>query len=101
MLKPLSSCILYFENYPFQIKHDSRNLLIDASEENNSFGRLINHSSRHANAKGERRVIENNVYVLIISTQQISAGEEVLFDYGRDYEGIPSCVLGCRHCKKE
>ena len=62
-------------------------LLVDAKEQGN-YLRFANHSSKNANASsklvydaGHRRW-----HVLLVASQQIRRGDQVLFDYGQGYD---------------
>jgi hypothetical protein len=62
---------------------------------------MVNHSSRHPNARPTKKIIEDNVHILIIAVKEIQAGQEILFDYGDSQSTLPDCVPGCPICFKE
>lgn len=84
-----------------KVEHDGQRIIIDPGEEDGSWGRLINHSSVHPNAKGERRVLGGEVHILIVAIKDIRAGQEIFFDYGNQYTTVPACVEGCKQCARK
>lgn len=69
-------------NYILEFKYREKRWGIDATEEDGSFGRLINHSRKCQNAKpllGEKNEIP---YIYFVATRDILKDEEILYDYG-------------------
>uniref|UniRef100_A0A915KI84 SET domain-containing protein n=1 Tax=Romanomermis culicivorax TaxID=13658 RepID=A0A915KI84_ROMCU len=59
---------------------------IDASAEDQSIGRLINHCKRHANLKPTAKCFDDGALaVLFVAKREIDVGEQLLFDYGNKY----------------
>ena len=64
-------------------KHDSRKLCVDATMEDDSMGRLINHSITHSNLRMKVVVVERgNPQVVFVASKTIYPGNELLYDYG-------------------
>lgn len=63
--------------------------VIDASKRGNSM-RFVNHSSLAPNAKYLRVLVDGIQHILIVAARDISAGEQILFDYGEDYWAVRS-----------
>ena len=60
---------------------------IDASKETGRFGRLVNHSIMAANTVAKVVVVDQVPRLTLFALTDITAGEEILFDYGdRDPE---------------
>ena len=55
---------------------------IDATEEDGSFGRLINPSQTKPNLKVKHTAVDGVPRVFFIASDNIKSGEELLFDYG-------------------
>ena len=67
----------------FFFKIHERSWCLDASEENFTFGRLINHGRRAANVKPEACNDANGrPAVRFVALMDIPAGSELLYDYG-------------------
>lgn len=82
--------------YNFQFRGAKGWYVINGEYEDLSFGRLINHSKLHPNCKAILKTIDCRVLVFIVTTKDIIAGQELLFDYmGYD---LPDCVEGCNEC---
>ena len=65
-----------------------------------TYGQLINHSSLHPNAIPRTYVTEKGKLEIIFSSQHdIKTGEEILWDYGENYNGVEPCVESCMKCK--
>ena len=85
----------------FQLQNGTDHIVIDANEDNGSYGRLINHSKRHPNVKPVPHKERGNFKtILFLAMADIDAGEELLFNYGEMYHaGIFDCVEGCSKCR--
>jgi len=82
------------------MQHNSKFTVVDATAVD-KIGRLINHSSRHPNARPTKKILGKNVHILIIAIKEIQAGQEILFDYGDSQSTLPDCVPGCPTCFEE
>ena len=68
----------------------------------NTFGKFINHSSIHANIGTKVLVIDKGkLDVLFYSLRKIKVGEQLLWDYGRIFDGFSNCVKDCFQCLKQ
>lgn len=54
---------------------------IDATEEDGSLGRLVNHSKLHPNVE-VKVVAEDRSYLCLFAKTTIESGHELLYDYG-------------------
>ena len=54
---------------------------VDATQETNRLGRLINHS-KCGNCQTKLHDIDGVPHLILIATRDIAAGEELLYDYG-------------------
>ena len=55
---------------------------IDATAESGKLGRLLNHSKTHGNCHTKLVEIKGNPYLILVASRDISAGEELQYDYG-------------------
>ena len=63
---------------------------IDATAENGTFGRLLNHS-RCGNCKTKLHAIKNKPHLILIADRDVEEGEELTYDYGdRSKDAIES-----------
>ncbi|KAL8579734.1 hypothetical protein ACOMHN_064588 [Nucella lapillus] len=67
--------------YMYYFIHQGRRLCMDATEETDRLGRLVNHS-RRGNLKAVLVIAENCPHVVFLADRSIQAGEEVTVDYG-------------------
>ena len=80
---------------------------IDATEEDDSQGRLVNHGC-HPNLKPTPSTINGEFYILFKAVRDIAAGEELLYDYGQRagsksdrYPWLNWCPDTCRKCESK
>ena len=66
----------------YSIKVKDVTYCLDATEENNTLGRLINHSKKHYNLKPKTATVNGTPKLFFIASQDIAPGEELLVDYG-------------------
>ena len=57
-------------------------LAIDATEDDGSLGRLINHSRQSPNVVMKTHVVEGKPRVVFVACKEIEIGEEITYDYG-------------------
>ena len=69
-------------SYILFFTHDSRRLAIDSTEENGTFGRLINHSSKSPNVVMKVVKVERQPVVVFVALQDIEENSELMYDYG-------------------
>jgi hypothetical protein len=64
-----------------------------------SHGKMINHSKECGNVI--KKVYEGADYQPVVffkATTQIKSGEQLLYNYGKKYRELPSCVPHCKKC---
>lgn len=90
-------------SYVYQFSHNSKPLAIDASDEDGSLGRLINHSI-HPNLNTKHIVLDGQDHLLFIANEDINIGEELCFNYGDRKSKEPflkTCIKkDCNICQK-
>lgn len=97
----------FMSHYLYEIpNYKGQYYAIDASGEDNSQGRLINHAC-HGNLKPKQSIIDGNFYILFHAARDIERGEELLYDYGQRapkksdrYPWLNSCTDTCQKCSK-
>ena len=95
---PISrNCIIFREQqykkenkgcYLMFFKFNSKRLCIDATEEDGSLGRLINHSLHGPNLKMKVVTVDDKPRVVFIASRTIKEGEELLYDYGEQRKAV-------------
>ena len=55
---------------------------VDATEEDGTLGRLINHSRTFANLKSQGIEVDETPHLIFYATRDIKPEEELLYDYG-------------------
>lgn len=68
-------------SYILEFKFKEKRWAIDATKEDGTFGRLINHSRLLQNIKPVVGVIDDIPYVYFVALRNIAKGEELLYDY--------------------
>ena len=69
-------------SYLYFFKAQNKSWCLDATEETNRKGRLINHSKLHPNIKPKVVIQKGTPRIVFIATCDIHKGHELLFDYG-------------------
>lgn len=59
-------------------------LSIDASREDDSFGRLVNDEHKHPNCRMKKIEVEGKPHLCLFALKDIKEGEEISYDYGGD-----------------
>ncbi|XP_038944674.2 N-lysine methyltransferase KMT5A-like [Rattus norvegicus] len=72
---PSTGCYVYYFQYL------SKTYCVDATQETNRLGRLINHS-KCGNCQTKLHDIDGVPRLILIASRDIAAGEELLYDYG-------------------
>ena len=88
--------------YEFNFEQNGRNvcLYLNHSSESYTYGKFINHSRSHFNVIPKVLLFsDGKPEILFVSDRLIPEGDQILFDYGRWYEGVNKCVAGCRKCQ--
>ena len=76
----------------FYLNYDS----VLQKEIGKTFGKFINHSSIPANIGTKVFVIdEGELDVLFYSLRRTKVGEQLLWDYGKIFDGVSNCVKDC------
>ena len=78
----MAGCYILF------FKHNSRRLAIDATKEDSTFGRLINHSISDPNVSMKIIPVDNKPIIVFVALRDITKGEEIQYDYGERREAI-------------
>ena len=69
-------------SFMFFFKYEERSFCIDATENSQRLGRLINHSIANANIKPKVIFHKNSPRIVFFSTRIIGKGEELSYPYG-------------------
>lgn len=69
-------CYMYFFEYKTKI------WCIDATEETERLGRLLNHSKTGGNCRTQLIEIDSKPHLILVAARDINPGEEMLYDYG-------------------
>ena len=70
------------------------------SKRDETYGQLINHSSLHPHAIPRTyATAKGKLEIIFCSQHDIKRGEEILWDYGKNYNGVEPCVKSCMKCK--
>lgn len=70
------------------------------SKRDKTCGQLINHSCLHPNAIPKTYATgKGKLDIIFWSKRDIKNGEEILWDYGKNYNGVDPCVESCVKCK--
>ncbi|XP_046367755.2 N-lysine methyltransferase KMT5A-like [Haliotis rufescens] len=75
--------------YTFQIIHRSTRFWVDASDEDGSYGRLINDEWRIPNIRSRTIFVDGEPHVSFFALRSIIAGEEIHYDYGGSENFLP------------
>ena len=67
--------------YILEFKFNKRGWAIDATEENGTFGSLINHSKLNQNIKPVVEVKKGQPTIIFVVLRYIKINEELLYDY--------------------
>lgn len=69
-------------SYMFFFEHRAKKWCVDATEETEYKGRLVNHSLRNANLKARVVDIGRSHHLILVACRNVEIGEELLYDYG-------------------
>lgn len=72
---PKTGCYMYYFQY------QSKTYCIDATKETGRLGRLVNHS-KNGNCQTRLHPIDGTPHLILVASRDISAEEELLYDYG-------------------
>jgi cytochrome c553 len=88
-----------FGNYLMQFTFWEKKYFYYHNEETlETYGKLINHSAIHPNCTPKVFRKEGTPVIVFLALRDISAGEELSYDYGKDYEGVEQCLTSCVTC---
>lgn len=69
-------------SFMYFFQHKNKRFCVDATEETNYKGRLINHSTIHPNLKTKVIEIGGKLHLILIANRAIEMNEELLYDNG-------------------
>lgn len=70
----------HFYTYIFHVKQ--KKYVVDATVDDGSYGRLINHSKKHPNVRAKPVEIDGAPAIVFLALGDIEAGVELRYDYG-------------------
>ncbi|CAF2311009.1 unnamed protein product [Rotaria sp. Silwood2] len=85
--------ILYGRNhdigcYMYYFRWGEKVFCVDATEETNRLGRLINHSRKNSNCQPKVFVVRDQPRLILVALRDIEIGEELFYDYGERRKDI-------------
>lgn len=94
-------CDYLVELYEYTKKKTRQYFYLNSNPcEDNTFGQLLNHSSLHPNVVPKVYVTsKGELDIIFYCKRNILLGEQVVWDYGKSYSGVNSCVSSCLKCK--
>lgn len=69
-----------FYRYSFPLNR--RNYVLDATTEDGTMGRLLNHSRKHPNVRMQAVMLDGTPAVVIVANKDLEVGTELRYDYG-------------------
>ena len=75
-MDPKIGCYMYY------FRHNNKCMCIDATDESERYGRLINHSMKLPNCLSKVVILEGKPRLIFVAKTDIAAGTELLYDYG-------------------
>ena len=69
-------------SYMYFFEYKSKKYCIDATEETDRLGRLLNHSKTESNVNSKIFAIDDVPHIILRASVNIARGEELLYDYG-------------------
>lgn len=77
----------HFYRYKFQFQQ--KTYFLDATREDGTYGRLMNHSKRNPNVRAKPVEIDGGPAIIFVAMRDLEVGEELRYDYGeRDPEVV-------------
>lgn len=80
------------DSFLYFFTFDSRRLCIDATVDDGTWGRLVNHSRIRPNCHMISLRVDKTPVLVLVAKRDIVPGEELLYDYG---ESRPEKILEC------
>ncbi|CAF0970469.1 unnamed protein product [Adineta steineri] len=74
--------------YMYYFKWGEKVFCVDATEETNRLGRLINHSRKNSNCQPKVFVVRDQPRLVLVALRDIDIGEELFYDYGERRKDI-------------
>ncbi|CAF1437573.1 unnamed protein product [Adineta steineri] len=74
--------------YMYYFKWGEKVFCVDATEETNRLGRLINHSRKNSNCQPKVFVIRDQPRLVLVALRDIEIDEELFYDYGERRKDI-------------
>ncbi|XP_068748439.1 histone-lysine N-methyltransferase set-1-like isoform X1 [Montipora capricornis] len=71
-----------FGCYMYYFTFKNKKMCVDATKESGRLGRLLNHSKSAANCATRLVSVKDKPYLILETTRDVRAGEELLYDYG-------------------
>jgi hypothetical protein len=89
-------------DYLLEFSMNRKTFFFNHTEESNfTFGKYVNHSSKHPNVYGKVYLGSlGQPEVIFLAKRKIRQGEELCFNYGKFFQGVSTCVSSCRKCCK-
>lgn len=77
-----------FGCYMYYFTFKNKKMCVDATKESGRLGRLLNHSKSAANCATRLVNVKDRPYLILETTRDVQAGEELLYDYGERSKDI-------------
>ncbi|UJR25962.1 hypothetical protein I4U23_007310 [Adineta vaga] len=74
--------------YMYYFKWGEKVYCVDATEETNRLGRLINHSRKNSNCQPKVFTVRDQPRLILVALRDIEIGEELFYDYGERRKDI-------------
>jgi hypothetical protein len=88
---------LFEINYTLDGIQHRRFLDLRGSDEK-TMGQTINHSAKHPNVAPKVFFSSCVPEVMFVSLEEIKEGTQLVWNYGRNFQGVKQCVTGCQKC---
>ncbi|XP_077121903.1 uncharacterized protein LOC143784261 isoform X2 [Ranitomeya variabilis] len=71
-----------FKNFVYEFQWNEKIWCIDASQDNDSLGRLVNDEYKNPNCKMKKVMVEKKPHLCLFAISDINPGEEITYNYG-------------------
>nr|XP_057918262.1 uncharacterized protein LOC131109854 isoform X2 [Doryrhamphus excisus]XP_057918263.1 uncharacterized protein LOC131109854 isoform X2 [Doryrhamphus excisus] len=68
--------------FMFEFRYNGKNLCVDAAQEDDSLGRLVNDDNVSPNSKMKTTTVNGQPHLCLFATTDIKPGEEITYNYG-------------------
>ena len=75
-------------SYVLFFRHNSKRWAVDATEDDGSYGRLINHSALDPNVVMKTFVSDNAPVIIFMALKDIPVGQEIQYVYGESRKDV-------------